>query len=221
MMSKNKFLIGAVAGVCSLGAIINTNIYAKEEKINSIAEGLDSESGIVENTTAEKVEVDADKAENQELGGINEVDEKDDDIENEGDLLSEQSSDNIAKGKSLQDVSIVKDGKLPNKVGIDASGKNNLKDFPLLPGFHETSNGIAGKVPNSEETEIEICKMVLENDGKYFEYYVLYTSSDILSDKTLQSYIRNILSFYSGQEYTVDVGGAEALISIKGEEVKK
>lgn len=221
MMSKNKFLIGAVAGVCSLGAIINTNIYAKEEKINSIAEGLDSESGIVENTTAEKVEVDADKAENQELGGINEVDEKDDDIENEGDLLSEQSSDNIAKGKSLQDVSIVKDGKLPNKVGIDASGKNNLKDFPLLPGFHETSNGIAGKVPNSEETEIEICKMVLENDGKYFEYYVLYTSSDILSDKTLQSYIRNILSFYSGQEYTVDVGGAEALILIKGEEVKK
>lgn len=221
MMSKNKFLIGAVAGVCSLGAIINTNIYAKEEKINSIAEGLDSESGIVENTTAEKVEVDADKAENQELGGINEVDEKDDDIENEGNLLSEQSSDNIAKGKSLQDVSIVKDGKLPNKVGIDASGKNNLKEFPLLPGFHETSNGIAGKVPNSEETEIEICKMVLENDGKYFEYYVLYTSSDILSDKTLQSYIRNILSFYSGQEYTVDVGGAEALISIKGEEVKK
>lgn len=136
-------------------------------------------------------------------------------LEKENEILTEiQNLDSQSiQYKSLDDISINRDKNLPLEVGIDATlASAVVGKYPTLPGFTETSNGLGGNVPNGEKTRIDIVEGQ-DEDGN--DCFIVTTTSAILYDEMVQSYVKQILAFYDGKKYTVDIGGIEATIIIK------
>lgn len=107
----------------------------------------------------------------------------------------------------LEDISISKDVNMPSDVGVDVSREGvKGQEFPSIPGFEKKADGIIGRVPNENRTMIQLIDVG--------DKYELRTSSEILYDKMVQSYVKQVMDYYKDKKYTYEISGIYAILRI-------
>ena len=151
----------------------------------------------------------SDKLGQLDMGMALDSEEKHVDEESEDKSLDKLGVDNSRIATfSLVDVNVPSDTNVPNMVGVNAVKLNVQRpSLPTLPGFKQTANSIIGKVYGDVVTEIELIELK--------DTYVLRVGSAVFNDKMVQSYVKQILDYYSGKKYTVKMAGVEVMIEIK------